>query len=208
MAIKVVFFQIYCILSLYLVTIIGRRILDRGKGFDYVRHLAKFIHPIYAIGWLGFLVSSILVIPTHPQPLSLLPRFILPCQLSFPLYLSFFILSAIVGLPGIGGLASRKVGPIRLMTRRFIKSGIRRYLRNPMSLGGYLFLIGYAIAFSSSYLLLVSLAGIIPAHIFYLKIYEEKELELKFGEEYLKYKKEVPFLLPRIKKRQKAGKNF
>ena len=202
MVIKFVFFQAYCILSLYLVTIIGKRILDRGRGFDYVRRLARFIHPIYAFGWVGFLVSSILVIPTHPQPLSLLPRFILSRQISFPLYLSLFILSTIVGFPGIWGLASRKVGPLRLMTKRFIKSGIRRYLRNPMSLGGYLFLIGYAIAFSSFYLLFTSLIGIIPAHILYLKIYEEKELELKFGEEYLKYKKEVPFLLPRLKRRK------
>ncbi len=199
MAIKLVFFQLYCVLSLYLVTIIGRRLLNRGEGFDYTRCLARFIHPIYAFGWLGFLVSSILVIPTHPQPLSLLPRFILPRQLSFTIYLSLFILSAIVGLPGIAGLASRKAGPLRLMTKRFIKSGIRRYLRNPMSLGGYLFLIGYAVAFSSSYLLFASLIGIIPAHTLYLKIYEERELEAKFGEEYLKYKKEVPFLFPRIK---------
>lgn len=199
MAIKLVFFQLYCVISLYLVTIIGRRILNKKEGFDYTRRLARFIHPIYALGWMGFLVSSITIIPIHPYPLSFLPRFILPRQISFAIYLSLFILSAIVGLPGIAGLASRKAGPLRLMTKRFIKSGIRRYLGNPMSLGGYLFLIGYAIAFSSSYLLLVSLVGIIPAHIFYLKIYEEKELELKFGKEYLKYKKEVPFLFPRIK---------
>jgi len=207
-AIRLVFFQIYCVLSLYLVTIIGRRILNKGKGFDYTRRLAKFIHPIYAFGWVGFLVSSIVIVPIHPQPLLFLPRLVLSYQISFTIYLSLFILSALVGLWGIGGLASRKVGPIRLMTEKFIKRGIRRYVRNPMSLGGYLFLVGYAVAFSSSYLLLASLFGIIPAHIFYLKIYEERELELKFGEEYLKYKKEVPFLLPRIKERKRAGENF
>jgi len=200
-AIRLVFFQIYCVLSLYLVTIIGRRILNRGEGFDYTRRLARFIHPIYAFGWVGFLVSSIIIIPIHPCLLPLLPKLILPRQISFAIYFLLFILSAIVGLQGIGGLASRKIGPIRFMTEKFIKRGVRRYTRNPMSLGGYLFLIGYAIAFSSSYLLLVSLVGIIPAHTFYLKIYEEKELELKFGKEYLKYKKEVPFLFPRIKKR-------
>ena len=199
MAIKLILFQLYCVLSLYLVTIIGRRILNKGKGFDYTRRLARFIHPIYAFGWVGFLVSSIIIIPIHPHPLSFLPRFVLSRQISFTIYLSLFILSAIVGLSGIGGLANRKVGPIRLMAKKFIKRGIRRYMRNPMSLGGYLFLVGYAIAFSSFYLLFASLIGIIPAHIFYLKIYEEKELELKFGEEYLEYKKEVPFLLPRIK---------
>jgi protein-S-isoprenylcysteine O-methyltransferase Ste14 len=93
------------------------------------------------------------------------------------------------------------------MTEKFEKGGIRRYMRNPMSLSAYLFLVAYPIRFPSSYLLLASLIGIIPAHILYLKIYEEKELELKFGEEYLKYKKEAPFLMPRIKKWQKAAEN-
>jgi protein-S-isoprenylcysteine O-methyltransferase Ste14 len=31
-----------------------------------------------------------------------------------------------------------------------------------------------------------------------LKIYEEKELELRFGESYLDYKRNTPFLLPSI----------
>lgn len=37
---------------------------------------------------------------------------------------------------------------------------------------------------------------VIPAHIFYLKFFEERELELRFGRPYLEYKKAVPFLIP------------
>ena len=202
MAVKLVFFQIYCILSLYFITVAGRLLLDKGKGYNYARRIARFIHPIYTLGWMGFLISSSFIIPTYPQPLLLCPRLILPHWLSFAIYFPIFVLSAMVGLPGIWGLASRKVGPLRLMAKEFIRGGIRIYLRNPMSLGGYLYLIGYAIAFSSSYLLLISLFGIIPAHIFYLRICEEKELELKFGGEYLKYKGEVPFMLPRIRRKK------
>jgi protein-S-isoprenylcysteine O-methyltransferase Ste14 len=32
----------------------------------------------------------------------------------------------------------------------------------------------------------------------FLKYFEEKELELRFGDSYLEYKKSVPFLVPRI----------
>ncbi len=199
---KGVIFQSYCVLSLYLVTIIGRRILDKGKGFDYVRHLARFIHPIYAFGLVGFGFSIVIMAHKSSHPFLFLPELNIARLLSLTISRSLFLLTAVVSLPGIAGLASRRVGPLRLMTEKFVKGGIRRYLRNPMSLGGYLFLIAYSILFPSTYLLLATLIGLIPAHIFYLKIYEEKELELKFGEEYLKYKKEVPFLLPRIKRRK------
>jgi hypothetical protein len=36
----------------------------------------------------------------------------------------------------------------------------------------------------------------IPAHIFFLKYFEELELELRFGESYLQYKKDIPLLIP------------
>lgn len=202
MAIKLVFFQLYCVLSLYLVTIVGRRILNKGKGFNYTRRLARFIHPIYAFGLVGFGFSIVIMAHKSPYPLPFLPELNISCLLSLTISRLLFLLAAVVGLPGIAGLANRRVGPLRLMTENFVKRGIRRYLRNPMSLGGYLFLIAYSVRFPSTYLLFATLIGLIPAHIFYLKIYEEKELELKFGEDYLKYKKEVPFLLPRMKRRK------
>jgi protein-S-isoprenylcysteine O-methyltransferase Ste14 len=39
---------------------------------------------------------------------------------------------------------------------------------------------------------------LIPAHIFFLKYFEELELELRFGETYKQYKQTVPFLIPRL----------
>jgi len=43
--------------------------------------------------------------------------------------------------------------------------------------------------------------------IVYLKLLEEKELEMRFGKEYLEYKKNTPFILPiSIVKVEKAYK--
>ena len=38
--------------------------------------------------------------------------------------------------------------------------------------------------------------------VLYLKLLEEKELAERFGEAYLTYKREVPFIIPRLPKRQ------
>ena len=85
-----------------------------------------------------------------------------------------------------------------ILTRRIVNDNIYKRTRNPMSLGFYLSALALAFASSSAFVLLAVSLGLIPAHIFFLKFFEEVELELRFGESYLEYKKSVPFLIPRI----------
>jgi protein-S-isoprenylcysteine O-methyltransferase Ste14 len=49
----------------------------------------------------------------------------------------------------------------------------------------------------STYIALGALLVVIPVHVFYLKYFEEYELELRLGQPYVEYKRSVPFLLPR-----------
>lgn len=85
-------------------------------------------------------------------------------------------------------------------TIKVVASGPYRYCRNPM-IFGYIFLwIGLGVSINSLFLtfgisLIVTLLLVIN-----VKLWEEKHLEKLFGESYIKYKKEVPFLIPRIKK--------
>jgi protein-S-isoprenylcysteine O-methyltransferase Ste14 len=67
-----------------------------------------------------------------------------------------------------------------------------------MSLGFYLLALGTAFITGSRFATLAVALGVIPAHILFLKFFEEKELELRFGESYLDYRKNVPFLVPRL----------
>jgi protein-S-isoprenylcysteine O-methyltransferase Ste14 len=67
-----------------------------------------------------------------------------------------------------------------------------------MSLGLYLWAIGIGLVTRSTYLTLAAGLVAIPAHVFYLKYFEEYELELRMGSPYIEYKREVPFLLPRF----------
>jgi protein-S-isoprenylcysteine O-methyltransferase Ste14 len=82
------------------------------------------------------------------------------------------------------------------LTRRLVLQDVYRYLRNPMSLGYYLLSIGTGFMSGSSFLTLFALLGVIPTHLFFLRYFEEKELELRFGSAYLEYKRRVPFLIP------------
>jgi protein-S-isoprenylcysteine O-methyltransferase Ste14 len=40
----------------------------------------------------------------------------------------------------------------------------------------------------------------------YLKLFEEKELEERFGSDYIEYKRKTPFLIPRFTKEMKQAK--
>jgi protein-S-isoprenylcysteine O-methyltransferase Ste14 len=91
--------------------------------------------------------------------------------------------------------------PIPLMpTQKFVVREPYTYCRNPMTLGTALFYLGVAIwlgSFSAVGLGLVYPVGI----LIYIKLIEEKELEERFGSEYLEYKKRTPFLIPRLRKK-------
>jgi protein-S-isoprenylcysteine O-methyltransferase Ste14 len=80
--------------------------------------------------------------------------------------------------------------------RRFVVRGLYRYVRNPMISGVTLVLLGEA-------LLLRSLPQGIWVLLFftlnmiYIPFIEEPQLEKRFGEDYVRYKKQVPRFIPR-----------
>jgi protein-S-isoprenylcysteine O-methyltransferase Ste14 len=65
-----------------------------------------------------------------------------------------------------------------------------------MTLGTVLAYLGMSIAAAtvSGVTLVLVLAGLL---VLYLKRVEEKELAERFGEDYLAYKREVPFIIPK-----------
>jgi protein-S-isoprenylcysteine O-methyltransferase Ste14 len=91
--------------------------------------------------------------------------------------------------------------PIPMMaTQRLVIEGPYTYCRNPMTLGTALFYLGVAIWLGS--IAAVGLGLIYPVGILiYIKLIEEKELEERFGSEYMAYKKNTPFLIPSLGKK-------
>lgn len=82
-----------------------------------------------------------------------------------------------------------------LPTKKLLIVGPFKYCRNPMTLGTVLAYGGIAVLVGS---FTASLAVVLFAAflIGYLKVIEEKELQLRFGDEYLEYKKKTPFIIP------------
>ena len=96
--------------------------------------------------------------------------------------------------------------PIPLMaTQKLVIQEPYTYCRNPMTLGTTLFYLGVAIWLGS--LSAVGLGLLYPVGILiYIKLIEEKELEERFGSEYLDYKRRTPFLIPRLREKERRDK--
>jgi protein-S-isoprenylcysteine O-methyltransferase Ste14 len=118
----------------------------------------------------------------------------------------FFALGILLAVPGfyfmiITNKLLRALGSganAFILTKRVVADDIYRRTRNPMSLGFYLLALATSFISGSTFVTLAVVLGLIPSHIFFLKYFEDLELELRFGESYLEYKKRVPFLIPRL----------
>jgi protein-S-isoprenylcysteine O-methyltransferase Ste14 len=126
---------------------------------------------------------------------------------SLPWKTFFLVLGILLAIPGLYFMGTtnkllRALGSgtnaFRL-TKRIVADDIYKRTRNPMSLGYYLLVLALGFVSGSTFLTLFAALGLIPAHIFFLKYFEELELELRFGESYLEYKRSVPFLIPSFK---------
>jgi protein-S-isoprenylcysteine O-methyltransferase Ste14 len=90
--------------------------------------------------------------------------------------------------------------PVPIMpTKRLIIKGPFTYCRNPMTLGTFIASFGICVWIGSiSALAIVLILSVLL--ILYIKLIEEKELAARFGPEYLIYKENTPFLLPRLRR--------
>ena len=77
-----------------------------------------------------------------------------------------------------------------------VSTGAFRYVRHPLYLGSILFYLGLTVSTAS----LFSLALLVAIFLFYNYIasYEERLMEMKFGEDYVSYKKRTGKWVPRI----------
>lgn len=102
-------------------------------------------------------------------------------------------------LMGASNVALRALGSganaFRL-TERVVLGNVFEYTRNPMSLGYYMLSLAIALFWGSTLLTLYVALGLIPAHVFFLTFFEARELEVRFGDPYRRYRARVPFLLP------------
>jgi len=83
------------------------------------------------------------------------------------------------------------------LSRKLSVDWMYAWTRNPMALAAVAFFLALGVWFQSALFVLWVLVPLTPALLFFLKVYEERELELRFGASYLEYRSRTPMLWPR-----------
>ena len=83
-------------------------------------------------------------------------------------------------------------------TTKLVTSGMYAYVRNPMILGVLIVLLGESLSILSYSILILAIFFFVVNNIWFL-VYEEPDLQHKFGDLYKNYKKNVPRWIPRLK---------
>jgi len=83
------------------------------------------------------------------------------------------------------------------LSRKLAADWLYAWTRNPMVLAGLSFFLSLGIWFHSTLFVLWVLILFAPALLFFVKVFEERELEFRFGASYLEYKSKTPMLFPR-----------
>lgn len=82
--------------------------------------------------------------------------------------------------------------------RKLVVTGPYRHVRNPMIAGVIFMLVGETLVFRS-FALMGWTALFVVANMIYLPLFEEPGLESRYGDEYRRYKRNVPRWLPRLR---------
>lgn len=133
--------------------------------------------------------ASVFLISGPPCILSLLP------QPRFTLFSSIVLaigITLVVGALIVETLAFRQTGIIPSIKPKgkLVTTGVYGMVRHPIYLGVVLLALGSALVFRATYALMYTPVLTILFYLF--TIFEEKELEKEYGDEYRHYKKEVP----------------
>jgi protein-S-isoprenylcysteine O-methyltransferase Ste14 len=178
------------VLLTYPLVWLGRKILDRYHTTGSVVWITTFVH--YALGFT-FGVPIVRAVVTYKD----WSGWVLPVPKEIGLALviitgaAFLLVVANLALKGLGA-------PFAIaLSRRLAADWLYAWTRNPMVLAGLAFLLSLGIWFQSALFILWALILFAPALLFFEKVYEERELELRFGASYLEYKSRTPMLVPR-----------
>lgn len=113
--------------------------------------------------------------------------------------LALAILTGTLAVLAVMNLALRGWGaPFGIaLSRRLAVDWLYAWTRNPMVLATLAFLVTLGLVFQSGLFILWVVLLVAPALLFFVKVFEERELEIRFGEPYRQYRAKTPLLLPR-----------
>lgn len=169
---------------------IARLVLDRNPTTNRAAWMTTFVH--YTLGIL-FGVPLIRAMLTHRD----WAGWVLPIPVEIGLML--VIITGTFTLMTVANLALKGFGaPFAIaLSRKLAVDWMYAWTRNPMVLNALALLLALGIWYQSALFVLWALFVVTPALLFFVKVFEERELEIRFGASYLEYKARTPMLFPR-----------
>jgi protein-S-isoprenylcysteine O-methyltransferase Ste14 len=168
----------------------GRKILDRRQTIDHAAWTTTFVH--FGLGFT-FGIPLMRVLTTYQD----WSGWVLPVPPGIGLAL--VIITGAASLLVVANLALKGLGaPFFIaLSQKLAVDWLYAWTRNPMVLAFLAFFVSLGIWFQSVLFVLWVLLLFAPALLFFVKVFEERELEFRFGASYLEYKSKTPMLFPR-----------
>jgi protein-S-isoprenylcysteine O-methyltransferase Ste14 len=169
---------------------IGRNLVDIKPTIERLAWITTAVHMLAMIFLGASVICAIRLFQIEPGL-----RIPLPTEFGMVL----LSLTGAVALLTVVNLAISGLGaPFAIaLSKRLANRWMYRWTRNPMVLSTFAALLSLGIYLQSLYFVLWAALLAAPALICFLKVYEERELEIRFGTPYLNYKAKTPFLWPR-----------
>jgi protein-S-isoprenylcysteine O-methyltransferase Ste14 len=169
---------------------LGRKILDRHQTISHAILITTIVH--FGLGFT-FGVPIVLALSTHHN----WSGWVLPVPSVIGLIL--VIITGIATFLTVVNLALKGFGaPFFIkLSQKLAADWMYAWTRNPMVLAALSFFLSLGIWFQSTLFVLWVLILFAPALLFFVKVFEERELEFRFGASYLEYKSKTPMLFPR-----------
>lgn len=185
--------NVFCIVltvsAVFPVVWAGRRLLDANPTVERAARVTTVVHAALMMLFGIAIVKAVrtgdtwqgLVIPVPPRLGTVL-----------------VYVTGAVTLLTVVNLALRGLGaPFSIaLSRRLATDWLYARTRNPMVLAVLACLVAIGLKLQSALFVVWVGALVAPAWIVFLKIYEERELEIRFGEAYRAYRDRTPFLWP------------
>ena len=170
------------------ITLFGRRLLDMHPDKRQAEWTNIFIHYAMMIALGVGIFPAIRSVQLRPGGLPI------PQQIGQVLVWLTGVATALTVL----NLAVRGLGApfAAKLSSRLATDWMYSRTRNPMVLCTLALLMSVGLRYRSLWFVSWVIVIVSPGWIFFVKVYEERELEIRFGDSYLKYKARTAFLLP------------
>ncbi len=188
------FLNAVCIVGTLLVVFptvwVGRKLLDIKPTTGRVAWVTTAVHAIVMVLFGIGIIKAIQTGHTWRGVIIPVPRSVATILV--------FGTGAVAALTVVN-LALRGLGaPFAIaLSRRLATDWLYSRTRNPMVLATLAWLVAVGLWLQSAFFLAWVLVLVVPVWIVILKVYEERELEIRFGEAYRAYRARTPFLWPR-----------